>query len=214
MTTTAITSGPADRRAARRASTRAEILQAAWDLAREHGLAGISMRDLGDRVGMRAQSVYSYFASKDEIYDAMFREGFDSFLAWTAVSPPAGTVPLDVVRFHADRFFRFCADDPVRYQLLFLRTIPGFEPSPASFAVAIDALAHMEAQLTQIGTDDPDAADLSTALFTGLVSQQLANDPGGTRWYRLVDRAAHMLMLEIAPHLLSPAPSTRKKARA
>jgi AcrR family transcriptional regulator len=213
MSTTAIPTGTADRRAARRASTRAEIVEAAWELARERGLAGISMRDLGDRVGMRAQSVYSYVASKDEIYDAMFREGYEQFLAWTAVPPPPDATPLDQVRFHADRFFRFCADDPVRYQLLFLRTIPGFEPSPASYAVAIEAMAHVEAQLDQLGTDDPDAADLSTALFTGLVSQQLANDPGGTRWYRLVDRAAHMLMLELAPHLLPPAPSPRKKAR-
>ena len=203
----------ADRRAARRAATRAEIIEAAWELARERGLAGVSMRELGDRVGMRAQSVYSYVASKDEIYDAMFRQGYEQFLAWTDVQPPADASALEHVSFHADRFFRFCADDPVRYQLLFLRTIPGFEPSADSYAVALEAMARVEADLAHLGTDDPDAADLATALFTGLVSQQLANDPGGTRWYRLVDRAAHMLIAELAPQLLPPAPSTRKKAR-
>ncbi|MEI6375067.1 MAG: TetR/AcrR family transcriptional regulator, partial [Actinomycetes bacterium] len=53
---------PKDRRASRRAATQAEIVSAAWDLVRTQGLAGLSMRDLGDRVGMRAQSVYGYFA--------------------------------------------------------------------------------------------------------------------------------------------------------
>ena len=32
------------------------------------------MRDLGARVGMRAQSLYSYFPSKHAIFDAMFAE--------------------------------------------------------------------------------------------------------------------------------------------
>jgi hypothetical protein len=36
--------------------------------------------------------------------------------------------------------------------------------------------------------------DLWTAVATGLVSQQLANDPGGDRWVRLIDRAVAMLL--------------------
>ena len=39
------------------------------------------------------------------------------------------------------RFFvEFCTEDPARYQLLFQRTIPGFEPSPESFAISVDGL--------------------------------------------------------------------------
>ena len=38
------------------------------------GSAALSMRDLGARVGMRAQSLYVYFPSKYAIYDAMFGE--------------------------------------------------------------------------------------------------------------------------------------------
>ncbi len=50
---------PCGRREAHRDRTRAEILAAAWVLVRSQGLAGLSMRDLGEAVGMRAQSVYS-----------------------------------------------------------------------------------------------------------------------------------------------------------
>jgi AcrR family transcriptional regulator len=209
---------PLDRRAQRRAATRAEIVAAAWELAREQGLAGLSMRDLGERVGMRAQSVYTYFGSKDDIYDAMFRQGYEQFLAWSDAEAASARTPLEQVRAQAHRFFLFCTSDPVRYQLLFLRTVPGFEPSPESYAVAVQALARVQDDMAALGITDPQAGDLATALFTGLVSQQIANEPGGSRWLRLVDRAASMLLAEVAPHLLEtppPRPSTpRKKARS
>lgn len=209
---------PLDRRAQRRAATRAEIVAAAWELAREQGLAGLSMRDLGERVGMRAQSVYTYFDSKDDIYDAMFRQGYEQFLEWSDAEAATARTPLEQVRAQAHRFFLFCTSDPVRYQLLFLRTVPGFEPSPESYAVAVQALTRVQDDMAALGITDPQAGDLATALFTGLVSQQIANEPGGSRWLRLVDRAASMLLTEVAPHLLDTPPSRpstpRKKARS
>lgn len=36
---------------------------------------------------------------------------------------------------------------------------------------------------------DGDAFDIWVGLIGGLVNQQLANDPGGTRWSALLDRA-------------------------
>ena len=70
-------SAPAtDRRLARHAATKARILDAAWALAREHGLAGISLRDLAAAVDLRQPSLYSYFESKNALYDAMFAQGY------------------------------------------------------------------------------------------------------------------------------------------
>ncbi len=113
-----------------------------------------------------------------------------------------GEDPHTAVRRFAHSFFAFCTSDPVRYQLLFLRTLPGFEPSPDSYAVAVLALDGMQTRMARLGITDPEASDLATAVFTGLTSQQIANDPGGDRWERLVDRAADMLLAEVAPHLL------------
>ncbi|TMK84168.1 MAG: helix-turn-helix transcriptional regulator, partial [Actinobacteria bacterium] len=64
-----------DRRAERREATKAEILDAAWEVVRAEGLAALSLRDLAAKVGMRAPSLYSYFDSKHAIYDAMFLQG-------------------------------------------------------------------------------------------------------------------------------------------
>jgi len=194
-----------DRRAVRREATKAEIVAAAWGLVREHGLAGLAMRDLGERVGMRAQSIYSYFASKHEIYDAMFHEGYVAFMAGTADDEDPAGGSADEARATGrrlvHRFFSFCTSDPVRYQLLFQRTIPDFAPSDASYAVALDAYEAMQRHLASFGVTDPHAADLWTAVMTGLTDQQISNDPGGDRWERVIDRAVDMLLHETAPHL-------------
>jgi AcrR family transcriptional regulator len=188
-----------DRRAERRQETQAEIVAASWDLVREHGLAGLSMRDLGERVGMRAQSIYSYFASKHEIYDAMFLEGYLAFTTWMneATAQEGGTDPRDVAIANMQAFATFCTADPVRYQLLFQRTIPEFEPSPQSWAVAEAAYEMLREQLVPIGVSDQATLDLWTAVMTGLTDQQISNDPGGDRWTRLVERAADMLLNDL-----------------
>lgn len=180
------TSSPRRRR---RDATRAEILEAAWELCREQGLAALSLRDLAGRVGLRAPSLYSYFDSKVAIYDAMFRQGYEVFAA--RLDERIGDQPASrsLLRAGVHTFFDFCAEDPVRYQLLFQRTIPDFEPSPESYAVAVDVLDGTARALEELGVDDPRHVDLWTAMFTGLISQQLANDPGGDRWGRLLDEA-------------------------
>ncbi len=153
---------------------------------------------------MRAQSIYSYFPSKHTIFDAMFREGYLVLSeAMKTVENGPKRVGREYARVLSHVYFDFCVDDPVRFQLLFLRTIPDFEPSEESYAVALAVYDSMASVLTQLGVADPGAADLLTALFTGLASQQIANDPGGDRWRRLVDRSIDMYLREVAPNLMT-----------
>jgi AcrR family transcriptional regulator len=187
-----------DRRAERNAATRAEILEAAWALVREEGLAGLSLRDLGRRVGMRAQSLYSYFDSKHAIYDAMFAEGWRELLDRIDATRFSDD-PLVAFRQRVHLVVDFATEDLARYQLLFQRTIPGFEPSPESYALAVEALDLANAQLAALGVTEPRHLDLVTAVIGGLVAQQHANDPAGDRWTRLVDEAVDMLMHHIKP---------------
>lgn len=188
-----------DRRSERRQETQREIVQASWEVVREHGLAGLSMRDLGERVGMRAQSIYSYFASKHEIYDAMFLEGYQAFATWMDAAVDDDDIaadPVGTARAATHAFVEFCTTDPVRYQLLFQRTIPDFTPSPETYAVAVRALEQMSHHLAGVGVRDQATLDLWTAVLTGITDQQISNDPGGHRWSRLVDRAVDMLIAE------------------
>jgi len=168
----------------------------AWAAVREDGLAALSLRDLGARVGMRAQSLYSYFPSKRAIHDAMFRQGYEQFLR-EAVPPAVDDAVVDPrteALAGALAFFDFCTTDPVRYQLLFQRTLPGFVPSADSMALAVRAYEATVGRLARHGVTDQAGLDMWTAVMTGLVSQQVANDPGGTRWRSLVAPAVDMLL--------------------
>ncbi|GJM36837.1 MAG: TetR family transcriptional regulator [Acidimicrobiales bacterium] len=188
-----------DRQAARRTKTSEEIVAAAWVLAREEGLTGIAMRDLGARVGMRAQSLYSYFSSKHEIYDAMFLDGYLAFadMVETGAAAAVDSDPETILKRAAREFVTFCTSDPARYQLLFHRAVPGFEPSPASWNVALAAYERSRESLSAAGITDQASFDIWTALVTGLAGQQIANDPGGDRWERLVDRSVDMFRAHI-----------------
>ena len=49
----------------------------------------------------------------------------------------------------------------------------------------------------RLGISDETGADLFTALLAGLIDQQLANEPGGDRWARLLDRTVDMYATEM-----------------
>ena len=184
-----------DRRSERHAATRAEILEAAWRLVREHGLAALSLRDVAKAVGMQPPSLYSYFASKSAIYDAMFADGYRQLLEVRSALPPA--TDDDGFKAGARAWFTFCTADPARYQLLFQRTIPGFEPSPESMVLAFQAYEIGQGQLAGVGVTAPAAMDLYTALLTGMTDQQISNDPGGDRWGRILDDAIDMFLVHV-----------------
>ena len=182
--------GATDRRAVRRAATRDEILQAAWALARAEGLAALSMRDLAAAVGMRVPSLYQYFDSKLAIYDAMFGQGMTEALAdrggWDrrAGRPrcAAGEWP-GTRRVHRPVI-------PSRNQLLFQRTIPGFEPSPDSYAPAVALSTRVQSLFVDLGylrarsghgpVDGADRRPVQPAARR--------TTPEARRWIRLFDR--------------------------
>jgi AcrR family transcriptional regulator len=193
----------------RREATKAEILDAAWDLVGEQGLAALSLRDLAARVGMRAPSLYQYFDSKHAIYDAMFGQGAREALEEVDIGALGGGA-ADQLRASAHKMFDFFTSNPARALLLFQRTIPGFEPSAESYAPAVALIQRLQTFLADHGITDPDAQDTWTALVSGLSNQQLANDPGGTRWARLIDRAVDMYLAEFAPEMLAPPKKKRK----
>ena len=184
---------PVDRRAQRREAKRAQILDAAWTLAHRDGLAGISLRDLADLVELRQPSLYAYFESKHDLYDAMFAEGNRQLLDLVAdleLSPDPRAAATEMVHL----LVQFSTDDIVRYQLLFQRPIPGFEPSAASYALAVEFFEFGRQRLAAAGVTDPEDFDVFTALVAGLADQQVANDPGGDRWVRhSASRRRHVL---------------------
>jgi AcrR family transcriptional regulator len=180
-----------DRRRVRHEATKREILEAARQLMRVHGLNALSLRALAHAVDMEPQSLYTYFASKHAVYDRLFADGNHELLT-RLQRIEIGDDLHEALRTIARVFVTFVSEDQARYELLFLRTIPDFEPSPESYAVAVEVFAKGRSILTAAGIRDDADFDLWTALVAGLASQQLANDPGGDRYVRLIDGAVAM----------------------
>ena len=180
-------------KAVKRRAAREAIVDAAWQLVRDEGLAGLALRDLAKRAGISTPTVYAYFDSKDAIYDAMFARAATEFFE-CLTSPYESEEPRTLLTAGVHRFVEFCTADVARYQLLFQRTIPGFEPTAEAFEPAVRTLEATGNRLARAGVTDPRHVDMWTAWTTGLVDQQISNDPGGDRWIRLIDDFVSMFL--------------------
>lgn len=196
MKTTATEDPPSDRRLQRREAKFATILAEAWKLAHRDGLAAISLRDLADAVGLRQPSLYVYFESKLDLYDAMFADGYRQLLEFIRSRRYGGDPRKALAKLVAD-LAMFSSEDVIRHQLLFQRTIPGFEPSQASMDLALEFYSLGRGMAEAAGVRTRADMDMFTALISGLAHQQIANDPGGRRWVRLADRVIEMFLADI-----------------
>lgn len=186
-----------DPRIARHAATKAKILREAWKLARRHGIGGFSLGELAKKVGLRQPSLYTYFDSKLGLYDAMYAQGNRQL--WESVAErPYPEDPRQALKDMARAVVHFYAEDVTRAQLLFQRPIPGFEPSPEAYAPAVQFLEWAKGRLAAAGVTAERDVDIYSALVAGLADQQVANDPGGERWSRLVDEVIDMFLDRLA----------------
>jgi AcrR family transcriptional regulator len=173
------------RRERQRRAMLAEILQVSLDIMAEEGVAGLSLAEVARRIGVKPPSLYKHVDSKQAVYDALFAAGTRQH--WAAVDAELeGLEPgLEQLAAGFEATVRWSIEHPVLTQLLFWRTVPGFEPSPASFAPSIEVIERTR-EVLQAAVDkgqlQPRAAtDAGLALFTclisGVITQQLANEP-------------------------------------
>jgi len=186
-----------DRLAERREATRREILDAAWEIARREGLAALTLREVATRIGMRPPSLYSHFPAKNAIYDAMFEQAWGELSAAFDALEPLPADHRKAMLAVVETFFDFAVADLARYQLMNQRTIPDFRPSDEAYAASIAVYERMRSAMRQHGVRSQADLDLSTAIVGGFVDQQLANDPGGTRWRRQLRRLVDMYCDEV-----------------
>lgn len=70
---------------------RDQIVKAGLELTRRHGLAGMSMRKLGQELGVTSMAIYWYFTGRDELVEAIT----DSVLAEIELPVDDGAAPWD-----------------------------------------------------------------------------------------------------------------------
>jgi AcrR family transcriptional regulator len=175
------------------AERRDDILRAARELLEEEGPSTPTMRRLGERLGVRAPSLYKHVAGKHELEDALQRAGLDELGMAVAAEAEAAGDPLAAAA-HAYR--RFALANQGLYRLMTGRPLPadhepgegeqrGIETLVAAAggvdqARALWAFAHGMAYLELAGRFPP-GADVDAAWRAGVaafdrrpVSQQRA----------------------------------------
>jgi AcrR family transcriptional regulator len=141
--------GSKERQDRERQAVRQSILDAARDLFTIEGYRNVSIRKIAERIEYSPAAIYSYFASKDDIYLALAEDGFRRLDAKLRTAPDAGSA-LDRVRAGWWAFYEFSKEQPAYFELMFVdRSVPkitegwqGFEILQALMMDAATRLQH------------------------------------------------------------------------
>lgn len=189
-----------------RQETIEKILAIAREEMQEHGASALSLGVIARRLGMRTPSLYTYFDSKNAIYDELFRRGFLEFTRWMDERPYQDGSLQQNLESSMRTYMRFAQKNPDLYQLMFQRPIPGFVPSEESYAVSLALLDKAKTQFSQIWESGEivtklsfeEARDLFIAFQHGLTEQHLANNPelpvGQGRFGGLIPQAVQIIL--------------------
>jgi AcrR family transcriptional regulator len=135
-----------DREAVRRA-----ILDAARELFVAEGFQNVSIRKIAERIEYSPAAIYSYFASKDDIFFALAEEGF------RLLGDPskgdrreqlATLDPLPRIRAVFWRIYEFSRQHPQYFALMFLdRSVPRISREYERFSFARETKQHVMKEL-------------------------------------------------------------------
>ncbi len=159
------------------------ILDTARMIMREQGVAALTMQELARRLNMRAPSLYHYFASKMEIYDALFQFGYRRYGEQMEKRYQGIQTWQEYVLLSFEGYLSFAKDNPELYQLCFERPVPGFVPSNNSLKISNELLnqsyRRMKSFKVSIHTDlsAQQMVDLLIAMMHGLTAMHMANEP-------------------------------------
>ena len=157
----------------------------AVEVMAEQGVAGLTLGEVARRMEIRTPSLYGYFDGKNALYDALFHRGWAELLA-ALLSVTGDEDPLKDLHAAAEMFVRWSVEHPAFAPLMFWRPVPGFTPSEAAYAPAVETTQRAHELLLRLQAAGVLAADADldrawrtwSVYVTGVVTQQLANAPG------------------------------------
>jgi AcrR family transcriptional regulator len=139
--------GTKERQDRERQAVTASILDAARDLFITEGYQSVSIRKIAERIEYSPAAIYSYYASKDDIFLALAAEGFHRLDEKVRAAMTTDD-PLENVRGCWWAFYQFSQEQPAFFQLMFVdHSVPritqqweGFEFLQQMLANAVSAV--------------------------------------------------------------------------
>jgi AcrR family transcriptional regulator len=171
------------------------ILDAARSAFFELGLDGASIREIAQRAGYTPGAIYSYFASKEEVYAALLGESLDRLneqVQQARGRRRPGTAAL--LRATATAFFDFYRENPRDLDLGFY-VFQGLQPRGLTPALnealncrLREALAPIQDALQGLGIAAGEATAEVTALFAHVVGLLVLSHTGRIRMFNQASR--------------------------
>ncbi|HEY6531757.1 MAG TPA: TetR/AcrR family transcriptional regulator [Acidimicrobiales bacterium] len=170
-----------DRRRTRSTDVEELLLKAALHLLEQEGPEAVTVRRVAASAGVAPMGVYNHFDGKNGLIDAVFQLGF------ATLTEEMGTFAAiadtrEALRQGFRRYRRLALDHPRTYEVMFLRAVPGFEPSEESKATAresFEALVHAVGRAMEDGVlaegDPGSVAQLLWAACHGAVALEIAD---------------------------------------
>jgi AcrR family transcriptional regulator len=155
------------------------LLTSASEILESEGPDGLSVRRIAAAAGVAPMGVYNHFESKSGIIEALYIQGFgrlaEAMAAMAQIDDPAEAL------LEGARAYRALAlAHPMAYQVMFLRAVPGFEPSDPARTSCTRGFDHLVATVQraiQAGVIAPDSptetAQMIWASIHGWVSLEL-----------------------------------------
>ena len=159
------------------------ILETARTIMREEGVAALSMQELARRMNLRAPSLYHYFHSKMDVYDALFRLGFTLYGEYLDRAYQGVQSWQEYIQKSFESYLAFAQENPELHQLCFERPVPGFVPSEASLQTGYELLdrayrqVEMWKKIVKTDLTPQQMVDLIIAVMHGLTAMHMANQP-------------------------------------
>jgi AcrR family transcriptional regulator len=145
------------------------------------GPAALTMRRLAAALGCTTTVLYTMFASKQGLIDAMYREGFDRLTARMRAIP-TDAPPAEQLRLSGVAYRENALSSPQLYQLTFGAAAPEHTPGPEATAAAeasLERLTEIVEACIDAGMFRPEEprfiAQVLTAAAHGAVSLELSH---------------------------------------
>lgn len=110
-----------ERRAREKEALRESILRAAGEVFLERGYDGLSMRQVAERIGYTATTIYLHFKNKDDLLFALLNEGYAELGRRLAAAAAAERDPLQRLAAIGWAYIAFGLERPSLYQAMFMR---------------------------------------------------------------------------------------------
>jgi AcrR family transcriptional regulator len=181
--------GVKERQEREREATSRAILDAARDLFVAEGYSNVSIRKVAEKIEYSPAAIYSYFASKDDIFLALAEEGFRMLLGSgvCAKEEDVNADPIGCIRSAFLRIYTFSKLHPEYHALMFLdRSVPRISQHWQRFGF----VKEMRGELTDLIQRSIDRGDFPVGSDAEVIFRVLLVAVHGISAMRLCDRLA------------------------